>query len=160
MEGRSAIIFGGSSYNIKYSLESLKANLIEENDCDVFVVTTRACKRRKFDSIDESDLTNEEIELIKTTFGDRLKGLIIAEEDENYYNSIKNRRVAMMETANSYIKESKSQNLIPPWKGNLINSPDNGNIRCIIDQYSHIKRAYELMEEYENQNNFKYSYVI
>lgn len=161
MEGKSAIIFGGSAYNIRYSLESLKTNLIEENDCDIFVVTTRACRRRRIDdAFNIEPLTDEEIELIKSTFGARLKAFIIAEENEDYYNSVKDRRIAMMEKANSYIKESKSLNLISPWKGNIIDSPDNGNIRGVIDQYSHIKRAYELMEEYENANNFKYSYVI
>ncbi len=176
MEGKAAILFSGSSYNIRQSLESINKNLVEENDADVFIVTTRRCKRRKtpkseiFDCdvdwenyrkkndktiLDMSPLTDEEIQLIKDTFGDRLKVFEIAEESPEYWNTVLNGRQLMLETVNNYIDTH------PRCFNNIkINSPDKGTILYTSDQYHHVKRVYDLFEQYERQTKTKYDYVM
>ncbi len=176
MEGKAAILFSGSAYNIRHSLESINKNLVEENDADVFIVTTRRCKRRKtpkseiFDCdvdwenyrkkndktiLDMSPLTEEEIQLIRDTFGDRLKVFEIAEENESYWNTVLQAREKMLNTVNTYIDTHPKC-----FNGIKIDSPDKGTILYTSDQYQHVKRCYELFDNYSKQNNIKYDYVM
>lgn len=176
MEGKAALIIAGSAYNIRQSLESFNKNLVEENNADVFIVTTRRCKRRKtpkseiFDCdvdwenyrlknektiLDFTDLQEEEIQLLRDTFGDRLKVLEIAEENPEYWNTVLNGRQQMLNTVNNYIDTH------PKCFNNIkIDSPDKGTICYTSDQYRHVKRCYELFEQYERQSGTKYDYVM
>lgn len=182
MEGKAAILFSGSAYNVAQSLPSILTNLVEENDADVFIVTTRRCKRRKTVSSDtipdcdvdwdayskknlgmQSDFTNlqdAEVQLLKDTFGDRLKVFEIAEENHSYWNSVIQGREKMLNTVNSYIETQKLQGKPVPFNGLLLDSSDKGIICYTSDQYRHVKRCYELFEEYERRTNTKYDYVM
>jgi len=44
---RTAILYSGSAYNIRFSIKSAMDNLIIPNNADVFIVTERRCLRRK-----------------------------------------------------------------------------------------------------------------
>lgn len=184
MTKKTAILFSGSSYNVKFSLPSLLQNLIIPNDADVFVFTTRVCKRRitpaseipdasdneKWNEknattiVDESPLSDDEIQLIKDTFGERLKMIAIAEDDYSYMEYIRDERTKMAEIVNWYIGENQHLKLPLPFQGTLFTRPNdnssNGTIRCVIDQYRHVKKCYEMMEQYENENGFKYEWVV
>lgn len=176
---RTAILFSGSIYNIRFSIKSVMENLVLPNNADVFIVTERRCLRRKTiagslpdisdwkewhkkNSTQINDLsqplTDEEIQLIKDTFGDRLKCFFIMDDNNDYKSYIANERDKMRIACNDYRNENLSLNIKPPF--NEITDSDNGNIRCVVDQYRHVKKCYELMCEYENQNNFKYDYVM
>lgn len=180
-----ALLYSGSAYNVKFSLPTQLKNLVEPNDADVFVFTTKLCKRRKTEHseyipdasendkwnekvantlLDEHNLRQSEIQLIKETFGERLKGFKIAEEDTEYMDYLASERQLMMETINRYIDESIFLNLPAPFRGIKLtssnNQASNGTLRCVIDQYRHIKKCYEMMEEYERQGNFKYEWVM
>lgn len=183
MNEKTAILFSGSAYNIKHSLPSLLENLIIPNNADVFVVTTRVCKRRKTPPtipipdcdvdwegysrkneqtiVDETPLTNEELQLIRDTFGERLKALHVFEEMPEYYRHVTADRIKMKEAVNTYIDESREKG-IPylPYRGNKINDHNTGAIRYVIDQYHHAKKCYEFMEQYEKEHGFKYHYVM
>jgi len=177
---RTAILFSGSAYNIRFSIHSVMQNLVLPNNADVFIVTERRCLRRKTPAgrlphIDEWEkwekksqgqvqdlsqpLTNEEIDLIKNTLGDSLKGFYLIEDMPEYMGYINQERDKMMAAVNQYRRENIEQGIKPPF-GNDITSNDNGNIRCVVDQFRHIKKCYEFMCEYEAQNNFKYDYVM
>lgn len=177
---RTAILFSGSAYNIKFSIQSAMDNLVIPNNADVFIVTERRCLRRRVPSgyiphVDEWDafekktrqiqqhlsepLTDGEIQLMRNTFGDRLKVLYLIEEDAGYMNYIMEERRKMMNEVNSYRRENSLKGVKPPF-GNDITTLDNGNLRCVIDQFRHIKKAYDLMCDYENKNGFKYDYVM
>ncbi len=178
--GKTAILFAGSSYNVQYSLKSLLENLIIPNNADVFVVTTRAMKRRYTPEspipdasdnkgwnkknattiFDDAPLGDNELQYIKDILGDRLKCLHVAEEMPEYQAYINSKRQEMMNIANSYVDESLQKGIPPPWNGRHINTPEEGTVRCVVDQYNHIKKAYQFMEEYEKQNNLKYHYVM
>lgn len=176
---RTAILYTGSSYNIRFSIKSAMENLVIPNNADVFIVTERRCLRRKtiageLPHIDDWEkwqkknstqindlsqpLTDEEIELIKETFGDRLKVFFLMEDNHDYYNYITSKREKMRGVCNAYRNENISLGVKPPFTE--IPDSDNGNIRCVVDQYHHVKKAYDLMCEYENQNDFKYDYVM
>lgn len=180
MGKRTAILYAGSSYNIRHSLTSQLENLIIPNDADVFVLTTRFCKRRmtyageiplaseneKWNAknadtiVNEDPLTDDELQLIRDTFGDRLKVLQVVDDMPAYMDYIHMQRHLMMEAINEYIKVSHHLKQPAPYNGIFVNTSDVGTIRCIIDQYNHIKKCYELMEQYENENGFKYEWVI
>ncbi len=177
---RTAILYSGSAYNIRFSIQSAMDNLVIPNNADVFIVTERRCLRRKtiagnLPKIDDwvefekktskiiqdldHPLTDEEIELIKTTFGDRLKMFYLIDEKRDYLDYINVEREKMRAACNSYRNESLQLGIKPPFR-DAIMEIDNGNIRCVVDQYRHIKKCYELMCDYENQNGFKYDYVM
>jgi hypothetical protein len=61
----------------------------------------------------------------------------------------------MMREVNNF----RELNIPQPFGSNVLNT-ENGNIRCVIDQYGHIKKCFELMEEYEDANGFTYDYVM
>jgi len=176
---RTAILYSGSAYNIRFSIKSAMENLIIPNNADVFIVTERRCLRRKtvageippiedwenwhkknLQVIQDSSqpLTDEEIALIKETFGDRLKLFFLMDDNADYKNYIINERGKMMAACNKYRTESLHFGTKPPFVE--ITDSDNGNIKSVVDQYHHVKKAYELMCDYENQNNFKYDYVM
>lgn len=176
---RTAILFSGSAYNIRFSIQSAMDNLIIPNNADVFIVTERRCLRRKTVAgnippiedwenwhkknqvvIQDSSqpLTDEEINLIKETFGDRLKVFFLMDDNNDYKSYIANERDKMRIACNEYRKQSLELGIKPPFVE--IKDSDNGNIRCVVDQYRHVKKAYELMCDYESQNNFKYDYVM
>jgi hypothetical protein len=177
---RTAIIFSGSAYNVKFSLPSLMENLVIPNNADVFVLTERRCLRRKTPAGDLPDisdwekwefknrstiadlnqpLTDEEIALIKTTFGDRLKGFYLIDEMQDFLYYMEDERRKMMVTVNAYINENNSRGIKPPFPFEM-DHIDNGNLRCVINQFRQIKKCYEYMREYEDQNGFKYDYVM
>lgn len=181
---KTAILYSGAAYNIKYSLPSQLKNLVEVNDADVFILTTRYCKRRhtiaseipdasendKWNEknagtmLDFNELTEHEIQLIKDTFGDRLKGLYFAEDLPEHMQKIYSKRREMANIVNWYIDENIHLKLPLPFTGTKFkdanNDSSNGTIRCVVDQYNHLKRCYEFMEQYENENNFKYEWVM
>ena len=178
---RTAILFSGSAYNIRFSIQSMMDNLVMPNNADVFIVTERRCLRRRTPAGEIPDietqwekwenktktiehyldqpLTNEEIELIKTTLGDRLKGFYLMDDMPEYFGYINQERDKMVAAVNTYRKENIELGIKPPF-GNDVTHNDNGNIRCVVDQFRHIKKCYEFMCDYENQNNFKYDYVM
>lgn len=176
---RTAILYSGSAYNIRFSIQSQMDNLVIPNNADVFIVTERRCLRRKtiageLPHIDDwvnwqkkngtnindlsQPLTDEEIQLIKDTFGDRLKMFFIMDDNHDYYNYITSLREKMRQACNEYRNENIRLNIKPPFTE--IPDSDNGNIRCVVDQFQHIRKAYDFMCEYENENGFKYDYVM
>ncbi len=183
---RTAILYAGSAYNIKQSIQSQLENFIIPNDADVFVFTNRYCKRRKtpagyipdvskLDTQEENEkwvqkcseqifdytpLADEEIQLIKDTIGDRLKVFQLAEDLPDYMGYIEVGRNAMMLAINNRIIENSAMHLPLVYNGKMVEDSDNGNIRCCSDQYRHIQKCYELMKQYEAANNIKYDYVI
>lgn len=184
MEDKTAILFAGSGYNLQYSLESLLKNLVEPNNADVFVLIPRNEKRRKtpaseirndvdtpegwasFDAktrttiVDDSPLRDDELAYIRQVFGDRLKVLQVADDLPDYMQYIDLERIKMMNTINSYIRECKAKNLPLPLNGIEIHDPTTGYIRMTIDQYRHIRKCYQLFEEYERKTGTKYKYVM
>lgn len=182
MEKRTAIIFSGSAYNIRFSLDSLLRNVVIPNNADVFVLTTRGCKRRKTPAsdyipdcdidwegyskkndgtiVDTSPLTDEELRLIKNTFGDTLKGLYVFEEMERYHEYVVHEREKMVKLVNEYIDESLKRRIPPPFNGLYVTDHDFGTIRYTVDQYRHVNACYWLMDKYEEEHGFKYDYVM
>jgi len=177
---KTAILYSGSAYNIRFSIKSAMENLIIPNNADVFIVTERRCLRRRTPAGDlptvsdwvawekksrgiiqelNQPLTDEEITLIKETLGDRLKGFYIMDDMPDYLNHIYEAREKMRVTINSYRLENLEKRVKPPYPFEIEHA-DNGNIRCVSDQYHHVKKAYDYMCEYENQNGFKYDYVM
>jgi hypothetical protein len=177
---RTAILYSGSAYNIRFSIKSAMDNLVVPNNADVFIVTERRCLRRKTPAgelphiddwekwqkknstqINDLDhpLTDEEIQLIKDTFGDRLKGFYLFDDMPEYKSYINEERLKMIKAVNQYRLENIEAGIKPPYPFEITHV-DNGNIRCVVDQYHHVKKAYDYMCEYENQNGFKYDYVM
>lgn len=175
---KTAILFSGTAHNFKYSIQSLMDNVVVPNDADVFILTSRYNLRRKtphttdnlptatdYAEWDAKALTSirdvsqpindADIELIRNTFGDRLKGLYFIDDMPEYQNVMLNDRIRMMDLVNKYRRE----NTPAPFGGDVTNS-DNGNIKCVIDQFNNIKKCYEIMEAYENGNGFKYDFVM
>lgn len=183
---KTAILYSGSAYNVKHSLKSQLENLIIPNDADVFIFTNRFCKRRKtpagyipdvtkLDTAEENDrwvkkvagqffedipLTDEEINIIKDTLGDRVKVFQIADDIPEYMEYLQRGREDMMNSINNRMKENAELGLPTLFNGKYVTDPNNGNIRNTSDQYRHVKKCYELMCQYENENNIKYDWVI
>lgn len=183
---RTAILYSGSAYNIKHSIKSQLENLIIPNDADVFIFTNRFCKRRKtpagyipdvskLDTVEENDkwvekvktqffedipLTDEEISLIKNTLGDRVKVFQVADDYPDYMNYLNAGREEMRNSINVRMRENAEMGLATLFNGSPIENSDNGNIRNTSDQYKHVKKCYELMCQYEAENNIKYDWVI
>lgn len=170
---RTAILYSGSAYNIKYSLQSQLENLIIPNDADVFVLTTRYCLRRKTKSTipipdvdfdteewnkknantirDNEPLSNEELELIKSTFGNRLKVVMVAEDTLEYMSYIEGERNKVQSEINNYNKES----------ANLENPIcEISSIGSVVDQYRHAWKLYQLMQDYEKQTGIRYEWIM
>lgn len=176
---KTAILFSGSAYNIKFSLQSQLENFIIPNNADVFIVTERRVKNRKTAHSnpiptawdpdwhtkaaiiihEESELSDDDIQFIKDTFGDKLKGIWLKDEMPNYMEYLRSQRSKMMSIVNSYRQYNEQQGL-PKSFGYDITDVNDGNLRCVVDQYGHVKKCYELMEQYENENSFKYDYVV
>lgn len=177
---RTALLLAGSAYNIRFSLQSIMENLVLVNNADVFVITERRCLRRKTtegelpdisdwprwefknrSQISDLDhpLTDEEIELIKTTFGDRLKVFHLIEDIPGYTDYLAQEREKMRNVVNEYRHQNISRGIKPPYPF-VIDHIDNGNLRCVVNQFRQIKKCYEYMCEYESQNGFQYDYVM
>ncbi len=167
---RHAIIFSGTSYNFRNSIGSLMENLVIPNDADVFILTSRYNMQRRTDSGKlptatelvewhnksvtlerfETQLNTSDIDLIRNTFGDRLKRLEFIEDIPNYLPYIESQRVLMKD----YINKFRSESTPAPFGGD-VTSTDNGNLKCVVDQYNHVKKCFEMMEAYG-----KYDYVM
>jgi len=171
---RTAILFSGTSYNFKFSIQSLYENFVIPNDADVFILTSRYNMRRRTVSgpipeatqaeewsaksanmeRDETPISEADINYIRSVFGDRLKVLAFIEDMPEYTDYLQKERVKMMDLVNDF----RSKFNPAPFGGD-INVPENGNIRCIVDQYNHVKKCYQLMELYEIGKE-KYDYVV
>lgn len=173
---KTAILLSGTAYNFRYSIKSIMDNLIIPNDADVFILTSRYNSDRKTPEGEivsaespkewyekslgiirgETDgLSEEDINFIKSVFGQSLKSINIIEDMPEYMSYLENERVNMMNTVNLY---RRTTSLNPPFGGDVTGT-DNGNIRCVVDQYNHIKKCYEIMEQYSLLNNIEYNYV-
>ncbi len=171
-----AVIFSGIPQNFRYSVASLMKNLLEVNDADAFVLMTYENKRRKTNASNDhmtpedwpgwinkcngmiNDLepvNHAEIQYLKNAFGNRLKGLAIAEDIPGYMDYIQKQRENFKEVINKYREESGG---VKPFGGDVTYT-DNGNLRCVVDQYNHAKKCFELMKEYELTNG-RYDYVM
>lgn len=173
MPNKNAILFSGSAYNIRFSLQSLMDNVVIPNDADVFVLTTRYCLRRKTKSTepipdvdvdgeawaaknktterDLTPLTDAELQLIRDTFGERLKGLWVQEDIPGYNGYLHGERLRMEKTIEGYQKESLT-----------LNQPvaKSGSINSIVDQYRHAWKLYQLMQQYEQSAGVKYEWIM
>lgn len=183
---RTAILYSGSAYNIRYSIKSQLENLVIPNDADVFIFTNRFCKRRttpsgyipdpnrmdeaeenekwvekcKLQTFEDNPLTDEEIQLMKDTLGDRLKVFQLAEEVPGYMDYIQRGRVEMLDAINARMRDNAEKGLPTVYNGKVQTDPNNGNIRNTSDQYKHVQKCYQLMKQYEAEHGIKYDYVI
>ena len=171
---KTAILFTGTSYNFKHSIDSLMQNFAEPNDADVFILTSMLNMRRRtvagtiplaenadewhLKSVqierDERSLTWVDVELIRKTLGNRLKGLWFIEDMPEYQSYLLGQRFDMMELVNDF----RAKNNPAPF-GSDVNDPDNGNVTCIVNQYNHVQKCFELMKEYEIAHG-RYDYVV
>jgi hypothetical protein len=177
---RTAILLSGSAYNVRYSLQSQMENFVIPNNADVFILTEKRCKRRRTlhtaENIpdawspdwhekashiiqDDSELTDDDLSFMRETFGDRLKVLAIAEDIPSYPEYLLGQRQKMRSIANSY-RHYNETNGLPKSFGFDIEDDDDGNLRCVVNQYGHVRKCYELMEQYEQEQGFKYNYII
>ena len=180
---KTAILFSGSAYNFRYSIQSLMENMIIPNDADVFILTTRANMRRKVlasaDGVAKAENLDEwnnrtrgmmrdatlgvegtQEQFIRDTFGDRLKQLIFLEDMPVYDRHLKEQRMVMVKTINKYRAENLDLGLPMPFANDIPDkNSDDGNIRCIVDQYNHAKRCYEMMKTYESSAGINYDIV-
>lgn len=172
---RTAIILSGTAYNFRYSIKSLMDNLVLPNNADVFILTSEYNMERRTKAGEiplasnpgewhekstqiernETIITQADIDFIRSVFGDRLKVLQFIHNIPDYEPFLERDRVAMMNTVNDY----RSLNSPQPF-GSKVNNTENGNVKCVVDQYHHIQKCYELMEGYENQSGIRYDYVM
>ena len=176
---KTAILFSGTAYNFEYSISSLFENLIVPNDADVFILTSRSNSRRKKQLFkpggscgmvwnsrppeqfrdDSTTVTDAGVELIKKTFGDRLKSLCFIEDMPEHLGTVSASRVKMLDTVRHYQQENSKMSL-PMTLGGTLSGADDWNIKCVVDQYHHVRKCYDLMSDFELKNNFKYDYVM
>jgi hypothetical protein len=177
---RTAILFSGTAYNFYDSIASLMANLVLPNNADVFILTSRYNMRRKAPSTDVlfSDdaktwaekartmvrdtsrlVTNEDVAIIRGVFGDRLKDIRFINDMPEYQAHTAADGKKMMDLVNQFRRQSVVLGKPAPFGGD-VTDPENNNIRCVIDQYHHVKRCYEMMEQFEQENGFKYDFVV
>lgn len=169
---KTAILFSGSAYNFKFSIQSLMDNMVIPNDADVFILTTRANMRRKVlgsadgvAKVENYDDWNNRTrgmmrdtsmgldaiqeQSIRDTFGDRLKMLVFLEDMPDYDTYLGEQRVLMVKTINKYRAESHDLGLPKPFANDIPDKNSNdGNIKCIVDQYNHIKKCYQMMRTF------------
>lgn len=151
---RTAILFSGMAYSFRFSVKSLMENLVIPNDADVFIFTTKENTLRRTpagpipDSNDpdrwhqktltqervDDTITDEDVELIRGTFGDRLKVLAFAEDDPAYMDYLAAKRIEFARAVGEY---HNSETVF-----------DVGH-RSLVDQFNHVKHCYELMQQYE-----------
>ena len=174
------MLITGGAYNCRYALPSLAANLVLPNDADVFMLLSRYNRRRKApftedrvpsdriddwiqkvktQVVDESPLSDAEIDFIKEVFGDRLKVFLLLEEMPAYENYIMRQRDLMMHLINRFRKQSVELGLPPPFGGDVAFG-DNGNVRIVIDQYHHVAECYRQMVKFEVASSVRYDSVI
>lgn len=171
---RTAILFTGTAYNFTDSINSLKTNFTDACDADVFILTSRYNRRRRTRAgeipsahdpdkwhekslgieVEESQLSSEEVQRIKNVFGERLKGLWFIEDLPGYSAYLEGERKTMMDTVNRHREKNRPQAF-----GSDVGDTSNGNVRCVVDQYNHIKKCFQLMEQYERAHG-KYNYVV
>jgi hypothetical protein len=177
-----AVIFSGTAYNYQTSIGSLLENLLIPNDADAFILTSRHNELRRTPHSDEvvtdsmpdawvkkvqdqvritEPIDADGVRLIRDTFGDRLKGLCFLEDLPDHQADIDAKRAAMMNAINSYIEESKQRGHTRlPFGGNTTTDPSNGCIRCVVDQYNHAKRCFQIMEAHERAVGERYAWVV
>lgn len=178
---KTAILLSGTAYNFRFSLPSMLENLVIPNDADVFMVTSRSNMRRKAPHTAEDiqaedaerwhakamsmirdisrDFTPEDLEFVKDVLGDRLKGFQFIEDIPGYEPHLADQRRRMQFTVNEYRKESLRQGIPAPYKG-FITDPNDYHIRCVVDQYHHVRQCYRLMGAGELVHGFQYDVVM
>lgn len=177
-----AIVFSGTAYNYQTSIGSLLEHLLIPNDADAFILTSRHNELRRVPESDEivtdsmpeawAKKAQDQVRvtapidadgelLIRDTFGGRLKGLCFLEDLPEHQADLDAKRETMMNLINSYTQDSKQRGLTSlPLGGNTITDPNNGCIRCVVDQYNHAKRCFQMLETYEQSQGERYDWVV
>lgn len=179
---RTAILFSGTAYNFRHSIASIMENMVLPNDADVFILTSRYnMMRRTVSSSDvpladdanqdlwnsksrsitrhETQINDSDIAFIRETFGNRLVELQFIEDNPSYMAYLNTERVNMMMGINRYRDECLTiPGAIQPFGGDAT-QPENGNIKCVVDQYNHVKKCFEIMQHHEGIKG-RYDYVV
>ena len=78
----TAILFTGQLRTIQRTAKLLKQNLIDTNKADIFGFCEASIKDEQYGSQEEGSLAK-----VREVWGDSIKSLVVAEEDESYYKS-------------------------------------------------------------------------
>lgn len=176
---RTAILFSGTAYNFPYSIQSLMDNVVVPNDADVFILTSRYNRRRWAPHTEQEvhatdprawakkshtivretrSIKLHEIAHIKSVFGARLKVIKFVENMPEYRRHLDRGRERMMSVVNSFRESAAARKQRLPFADVI--TKDDGNIKCVVDQYHHVHRCYEMMEHHERAEGFRYDYVV
>jgi hypothetical protein len=139
-----AVLMSGFMYNYKFNYTSIIENLISLHNADVFIFTGR-----------------------RNTLKDYHKEFFINEEEERYIKEILSPiKLSFSDDDEFYIKELNElkelyKNHVSSFKSKMedvyyLGEKGERN----VDQYLRLKKAYELMHNYEKENNFKYDIII
>jgi len=180
MEMKIAILFTGTAYNFRQSIESLMENVVTPNDADVFILTSNKNQSRKTragEIIDDEDpiayhrkslslirdettsINTEDTNFITSVFGEKLKVLDFIENHPEYLEYLKGEIKRSADMMNAFSLENIENGINPPFP-EPIKTEDNAYLQSIVHQYNHVKKCYQMMCEYEQKNGFKYDYVV
>lgn len=175
-----AILFSGTAYNFRQSVQSLMDNIIIPNDADVFILTSKENQSRKTPtgkvidnenandwskktlSLIRDEITNintEDINFLNGVFGERLKVLDFIEDHPEYMEYLKGEIKRCAEKINEISLENIENEIVPLFL-EPIKTEDNSYLQSIVHQYNHVKKCYEMMCDHEQKNGFKYDYVV
>ena len=127
---KTAILLTGTSYNFRFSIQSLMDNLVIPNDADVFVLTSRCNVKRRAPTTAEAVSSDDpeawakkaatverdttqpfsqtDLEYLHQVLGGRLKALCFLEDMPDYEGQLQVRRQQMMDTVTTTIGPQRS----------------------------------------------------
>jgi hypothetical protein len=138
MQPRIAILYYGHVRNNDELYKEHLEKIIDKNNCDLFIYTSRY-KSSYYNLLPEVITKNE----LHERFGDRIKVL------EMYENNLDD-----MIECKKWMKEKKDY-----FEKNKNNQKAEPHTRCLNWVYKQ-KKAFELMEKYETDNNIKYDLIV
>jgi hypothetical protein len=154
---KTAILFIGYFGTTLLTIKYLYENLIKPNKCDVFIITFKEYYINIFDRINISNkffINEDDIKYIKDILGDSLKMFIINNNNE-YDNIYDDMYQSILTKVQEFMKNSNDSLLFYDNNENKFK-----DYKRYIEQYYLNKIAFNIMENYANENNIKYDYCI
>jgi hypothetical protein len=174
-----AILISGELRTFWYCLKSQYEYLIKNNNADVFILANPYSHGRNAHPLNKNKeikqkflntggsydsrhtekwIDFDEKKFAKDILGDHLKKFIFVNELNNYYgelNSIYNEKRKLFES-----KANRNGEKLYDQNGIEFDHSHYGPAKTVVDQYYAVNKCFEMIEEYENENNFKYDIIF
>lgn len=154
-----AILFPGNLDSYKISIKDVKKCLIEPNDADVFIISSKNAYIRMVGEdfnggLHSIILNDSDKDKIYTELGNRVKVFKWTEDISDYEEQM-NKQIQHLWEVTKWVKpERRFMQYYDPEKGTI------GKPRFYIDRFLKMRNLYKLFTQYCKENNITYDIIV